>query len=34
MGWSARSGKIVLWIALCRLKCHYEELGNCGQMIG
>ena len=34
MGWSARSGKIVLWIALCRLKCHYEELGNYGQMIG
>ena len=34
MGWSARSGKIVLRIALYRLKRHYERLGPRGGMIG
>jgi len=33
MGWSARSGKIVLRIALQRLKRHYESLGDAGGMI-
>ncbi|MFN4159413.1 MAG: DUF6456 domain-containing protein [Gemmobacter sp.] len=35
MGWAARSGKIVLRIALIRLKRHYDEAyGRSGPMIG
>ncbi|PQO24116.1 helix-turn-helix domain containing protein [Rhodobacteraceae bacterium WD3A24] len=35
MGWSARSGKIVLRIALMRLKRHYDETGGPrAQLIG
>ena len=34
MGWSARSGKIVLRIALQRLRRHYDNQGQAASMIG
>ncbi|WP_323021412.1 DUF6456 domain-containing protein [Pararhodobacter sp.] len=34
LGWSARSGKIVLRIALLRLRRHYDSQGETGKMMG
>ncbi len=34
LGWSARSAKVVLRIALQRLRSHYDALGPAGGMIG
>jgi len=34
LGWSARSGKIVLRIALVRLKRHYDGQGDAAKMMG
>lgn len=34
MGWSARSGKVVLRISLQRLRLYYERLGEAGSLMG
>ncbi|MEL6958033.1 MAG: DUF6456 domain-containing protein [Pseudomonadota bacterium] len=34
LGWAARSGKVVLRIALQRLVLHYDEVGHLGPKIG
>ncbi|MEQ9259928.1 MAG: DUF6456 domain-containing protein [Roseovarius sp.] len=34
MGWSARSGKVVLRISLQRLRLYYQKLGDAGGLMG